>query len=156
APDGAYRPRDAFPGRDVPLPVSPEAPLSSTGPRATFFTATVHGDLPRLWLACLARALPEGAARFEVFDDSEGGRLDASLLPGAILLRRSAERPDFQVAYADALRRATTPLVAFVDTDVFWLSREAWPRVLAELDRPRVAAVACLGREAADSPGTFA
>jgi hypothetical protein len=157
APDGAYRPRDAPPGRDASLPEATEAPIAGgSAPRATVFTASVHGDLPRLWLACLSRSLPAREARVEVFDDSADGGLDARLLPGATVLRRTAERPDFQVAYADALRRATTPLVAFVDTDVFWLAPAVWPRVLAALEAPRVAGVACLGREQGESPGTFA
>ena len=94
--------------------------------------------------------------KFEVFDDSAKSDLDAAFLPGVTLLRRTEERPDFEVAYADALRRATTPFLAFVDTDVFWLSRDIWPRVLAEFERPRVAGVACISRTSAASPGTFA
>lgn len=156
-PDGAYRPRGAFPGSDVPAAEAAEAPIDERGgPRATVFAASVFGDLPRLWLACLRHALPAGDATFELFDDSAEGSLDRSVLPGVVVLGRSPARPDFQVAYADALRRATTPLLVFVDTDVFWLSREVWTRVLKELKNPRVAGVACLARAAAPSPGTFA
>ncbi len=54
------------------------------------------------------------------------------------------------------MRRATTPFLAFVDTDVFWLSRDVWPRVLKELESPRVAGVSCVSRASAASPGTFA
>lgn len=156
-PDGAYRPREAAPGSDVPAVEAPEARVDGTaGPRATVFAASVYGDLPRLWLACLRRALPAGDVRIELFDDSAEGALDEGLLPGVAVLRRSPARPDFQVAYGDALRRATTPLLAFVDTDVFWLSEGVWPRVLQELENPRVAAVSCVSRTAAASPGTFA
>ncbi len=157
SPDGAYRPRDAFPGRALPGTEAPESPIEAhASPRATVFAASVFGDIPRIWLACLRRSLPAGDVRFEVFDDSANGELDATLLPGASLLRRSDERPDFEVAYADALRRATTPFLAFVDTDVFWLSRDTWPRVMEEFERPGVAAVSCVSRASAASPGTFA
>lgn len=156
-PDGAYRPRGAFPGSDVPVAEAAEAPIDERGgPRTTIFAASVFGDVPRLWLACLRRALPSDDVRFEVFDDSAEGTLDEKLLSDVTLLRRSEERPDFQVAYGDALRRATTPFLAFVDTDVFWLSRDVWPRVLREFENPRVAAVSCVSRTAAASPGTFA
>jgi hypothetical protein len=156
-PDGAYRPRGAFPGSDVPVAEAAEAPIDGRGgARATIFAASVFGDLPRLWLACLRRALPAGEVHFELFDDSREGSLDRSLLPGVAVLPRSPARPDFQVAYEDALRRTTTPLLVFVDTDVFWLSRDVWPRVLREFENPRVAAVSCISRTAAASPGTFA
>ena len=68
----------------------------------------------------------------------------------------SPARPDFQVAYGDALRRASTPLLVFVDTDVLWLSRGVWARVERELENPKVGAVSCVSRTAAASPGTFA
>ena len=148
APDGFYLPRGAFPGSGR----SEEGAI----PRATVFTASVFGDVPRLWLACLRRALPAREARFELFDDSADGSLDGSLLPGVDVLRRSPARPDFQIAYGDALRRTATPFLAFVDTDVFWLSADVWPRVLREFENPRVAAVSCVSRTAAASPGTFA
>jgi hypothetical protein len=157
SPEGAYRPRGAFPGRQIPVTGSPASPIEThAGPRATVFTASVFGDIPRVWLACLRRSLPAGDVRFEVFDDSADGELDAALLPGVSLLRRSDERPDFEVAYGDALARATTPFLAFVDTDVFWLSRETWPRVMEKFGRPRVAAVSCVSRASVASPGTFA
>lgn len=156
-PDGAYRPRGAFPGRDAPAVEAAEAPIDArSSARATVFAASVYGDIPRLWHASLTRALPEQDVTFELFDDSPEGALEGGFLPGVALLRRSAERPDFQVAYADALWRATTPLLAFVDTDVYWLSRDIWFRILRELEKPEVAAVACLGRADSESPGTFA
>ena len=155
-PDGTYRPRAASPGEEPEVAESRELAIDATGPRATCFAASVFGDVPRLWLACLKRALPPEDVRFEIFDDSAEGSLDGSLLPGAAILRRSPARPDFQIAYGDALRRATTPLVAFVDTDVFWLSRDVWPRVLLEFGDPRVAGVSCVSRAATESPGTFA
>jgi hypothetical protein len=156
-PDGAYRPRGAFPGSPVAGAEVPESPIEAQGgPRATVFTASVFGDIPRIWLACLRRSLPAGDVSFEIFDDSAEGVLDGGLLSGAALLRRSEERPDFEVAYNDALRRATTPFLAFVDTDVFWLSRDAWPRVMEKFERPRVAGVSCVSRASAASPGTFA
>lgn len=157
SPDGAYRPRGAFPGRAYPESNALESAIDENGtPRVTVFTASVFGDVPRIWLACLRRSLPTGGVKFEVFDDSAEGALDVKLLPGVALLRRSAERPDFQVAYGDALRRATTPFLAFVDTDVFWLSPEVWPRVMKEFENPHVAGVSCLSRTSAASPGTFA
>ncbi|MEO8587230.1 MAG: glycosyltransferase [Acidobacteriota bacterium] len=156
-PDGSYRPRGAFPGSALAEARAPESPIDEGArPRATIFTASVFGDIPRLWLACLKSSLPSEEVTYEVFDDSSDGSLDEGLLPGVAVLRRSPSRPDFQVAYDDALRRATTPFLAFVDTDVFWLSRDVWPRVLEELENPRVAAVSCVSRAATPSPGTFA
>ena len=155
--DGAYRPRGAFPGSTLLGAEVPESPIEeNAGPRVTVFTASVFGDVPRIWLACLRRSLPSDDVRFEVFDDSAEGTLDEKLLPDVTLLRRSEERPDFQVAYGDALRRATTPFLAFVDTDVFWLSRDVWPRVMKKFESPRVAGVSCVSRASAASPGTFA
>jgi hypothetical protein len=156
-PDGSYRPRGAFPGSALLGVEVPESPIEeNAGPRVTVFAASVFGDVPRIWLACLRRSLPSDDVRFEVFDDSAEGTLDEKLLPDVTLLHRSEERPDFQVAYGDALRRATTPFLAFVDTDVFWLSRDVWPRVRKEFESPRVAGVSCVSRTSAASPGTFA
>ena len=156
-PDGSYRPRGAFPGSGPKIAQAEERLIQEPEEgRATIFTATVFGDVARVWLACLRRSLPSGEATFEVFDDSDANALDEKFLPDVVLLRRSEERPDFQIAYGDALRRAKTPFLAFVDTDVFWLSRDVWPRVLREFENPRVAAVSCVSRAAAASPGTFA
>ena len=156
-PDGSYRPRGAFPGSEPRSAEARENPVDEGAiPRATVFAASVFADVPRLWLACLGRALPAGEVNFELFDDSAEGSLDGSLLPGVAVLPRSPSRPDFQVAYGDALRRATTPFLAFVDTDVFWLSRGLWPHVMKEFESPRVAGVSCVSRAATESPGTFA
>ena len=94
-PDGAYRPRGAFPGSDVPVLETEEARIDERGPRATVFAASVFGDLPRLWLACLKRALPAGEVRFELFDDSADGSLDGRLLPGVAILPRVAGAAGF-------------------------------------------------------------
>jgi hypothetical protein len=157
-PDGRYRPRDAPPGLPITDPVLAGAPAAERegGVRLTVFAASVFPDVVRLWHACLVRALPPSETIVEVYDDSADEVLDASFLPGATLLRRTSGRPDFQCAYNDALARATTPLLAFVDTDVFWVSRELWARVLEKLERREVAAVSCVSREGTGSPGTFA
>ncbi|MGE5345726.1 MAG: nucleotidyltransferase family protein, partial [Acidithiobacillales bacterium] len=157
-PDGRYRPRGAPPGASPGTAASASAlsPAQESGAGLTVFAATVFPDLVRLWHACLVRALPREEAIVEVYDDSAAGDLDAVLLPGATILRRAPERPDFQMAYNDAIARATTPLLAFVDTDVFCVSKDVWRRARAELERPEVAAVSCVSREAAESPGTFA
>src|SRR5688500_2419537 len=52
--------------------------------------------------------------------------------------------------------RAPPPYLAFVDCDVFWLSRDLWPWLAGELDHPGVAAVACVSRHDRRSHGTFA
>lgn len=124
-------------------------------PALTVFTATVYGDLVRIWHACVARTLGD-AARIEIFDDSPGQDLDPGLLPGATVLRRSPARRDFHEAYNDALRRCPTPLLAFVDSDVFWLSAAAWLRARQDLASPEVAAVSCVSRTKTESHGTFA
>jgi hypothetical protein len=157
-PDGRYRPRDLPPGVPTTDRVLAAAPVVERAgePRLTLFTASVFPDVVRLWHACLVKALPPSGTVLEVYDDSVDGRLDAGFLPGAAVLRRTPERPDFEAAYNDALARATTPLLAFVDTDVFWVSREIWGRVLGKFERPGVAAVACVSREGIGSPGTFA
>ena len=92
----------------------------------------------------------------EVFFDSSENQLEGILFPGALVLRRSGRRRDFHDAYNDALLRADTPYLAFVDTDIFWLSPTVWPRALTELERPEVAAVSCFSRQHRASPGTFA
>ena len=154
-PNGSYRPRGACPASESKVVEAVENPIDPKGPLATVFAASVFGDIPRIWLACLRHSVPPDAAAIELFDDA-GGALDGALLPGVTLLGRSPERPDFQVAYGDALRRATTPLLAFVDTDVFWLSKDVWPGILREFEDSGVAAVSCVSRAATASPGTFA
>ena len=155
--DGRYRPRGAFPGAALAgARVSPRPLESRATPQATVFTASVHEDVARLWLTCLRRALPQAETAIEIFDDSADGALAMQNFPGVSILRGAPERPDFQIAYNDALTRATTPLLAFADTDVFWVSSGVWPRVRRELGAPNVAAVACVSRSAAESHGTFA
>lgn len=122
----------------------------------TVFTSTVYPDIVRVWNACIRSALPREEIRVEVFSDASEDRLEESLLPGAVVLRRSRRRRDFHDAYNDALARAATPYLAFVDTDVFWLSPHVWPRALKELERPKVAAVSCVSRRKRASHGTFA
>ena len=129
---------------------------ASAAPRLTVFTSTVYPDIVRVWNACIQSALPRDDIRVEVFFDSSERRLEAHVLPGAVVVRRSARRRDFHDAYNDALVRADTPYLAFVDTDVFWLSPTVWPRALREFERPEVAAVSCFSRQHRASPGTFA
>jgi hypothetical protein len=126
------------------------------GPFVTVFTSTVYGDVARLWHACIARAFPRSDAVVEIFDDSPGQDLDPALYPGAHLLRRTPSCRDFHEAYNEAVRRAATPLLAFVDTDVFWTSGDLWPRVRAAHAASEVAAVSCVSRSATESHGTFA
>ena len=131
------------------------APSFAT-PQLTVFTSTVYPDIARVWNACIQSALPRDEIRVEVFLDSSENRLEDHSLPGAVVLRRTGRRRDFHDAYNDALLRAETPYLAFVDTDIFWLSRTVWQRALTELGRPRVAAVSCFSRQHCASPGTFA
>lgn len=156
--DGRYRPRDAPPGTTPPPqppPVFPPPAPDGTR-RVTIHTASVYPDLVRVWRACIARAIPPRDAALQVFDDSEDGSLSEEQLPGLTLLKRSPACRDFHEAYNDALARATTPFLAFVDTDVFWVSPEEWGHVLGELADPHVAAVSCVSRTATASHGTFA
>jgi hypothetical protein len=122
----------------------------------TVFTSTVYPDIVRVWNACIRSALPREDIRVEVFSDTAEDRLEERLVPGAVVLRRTSVRRDFHDAYNDALARAETPYLAFVDTDVFWLSPTVWPHALDELERPEVAAVSCVSRRGRNTPGTFA
>jgi len=122
----------------------------------TVFTSTIYPDLARLWHACVSRSFPAGEAAIEVFQDSDEHVVDPRWLPGANVLRRSASRREFHEAYNDALARVETPYLAFVDTDVFWIAPDLWPRVRRELERPEVGAVSCASREQTVSHGTFA
>jgi hypothetical protein len=121
----------------------------------TVFTASARLDLARLWLACVARAFAEERVLVEIFGDADT-LLDPSLLPGALLLRPGPSRRDYQEALNDALRRATTPYLAFIDTDVFWTSAETWRQVRERFDDARCAAVSCVSRTATEGHGTFA
>ena len=124
-------------------------------PLATFFTCTVYPDIARLWYACLERAIPTGEARFEIYHDSDVCEIDPALFPDAEILKAGAARRDFQEAYNDALERVTTPWLAFVDSDVYWISNSLWARMKRELENPKVAAVSCVCRSHRKSHGTF-
>jgi hypothetical protein len=124
-------------------------------PLLTIFTASVRLDLARLWLACVTRAFPQGETRIEIFDDSGEGVLRPDLLPGAAILRPGAGRRDFQEAYNDALDRAATPWLAFLDTDAYPVSREVWPLVSARLEAG-AAAVLCAPRTGVEGHDTVA
>lgn len=130
-------------------------PLPSP-PLVTVFTSTIYPDLARLWHACVSRSFPADEAAIEVFQDSDEHEVDPRWLPGATVLRRAAFRREFHEAYNDALDRVETPYLAFVDTDVFWITPDLWPRVREELKRPEVGAVSCASREQTASHGTFA
>lgn len=128
----------------------------SPSPLVTVFTCTIYPDLARIWHACVRRSFPADEAVIEIFQDSDEHRLDERWLPGARLLRRTPARREFHEAYNDALARVETPYLAFVDTDVFWITPDLWPRVREELKRPEVGAVSCASREQTVSHGTFA
>lgn len=164
---GRYRPRTDAPPFDAgegegsspcfqPAPPRGEEP---TRPQSaalmgavTVFTATVYADVARLWLACVRKAFPD--AKIEIFWDSER---PAPSLPGATLIRRDGRRRDYHEAYDDALERCSTPCLVIADTDVFWTSRDLWPRLRETLERDeKLAAVACISREGRPSHGTFA
>jgi len=135
------------------------APSSLRSPSAklvTVFTSTIYPDLARLWHACIRRSFPADEAAIEVFQDSDEHVVDPRWLPGADVLRRAPSRRDFHEAYNDALARVETPYLAFVDTDVFWIAPDLWPRVREELKRPDVGAVSCASRDQIVSHGTFA
>jgi hypothetical protein len=125
-------------------------------PLVTVFTSTVYPDVARLWHACVSRAFPAAEARIEIFQDSERDDLDPGLYPGAAILRRTPARREFHDAYNDAVARVETPYLAFVDSDVFWISRGLWEWVKGRLAAPRVAAVSCVSRTRRPSHGTFA
>ncbi len=158
-PDGRYRPRGAGPLADPPARNPAESASAQDAPEdrlLTVFAASVYPDIARLWLSCIRRALPADSTRVEVFDDSAEGVLFGAGLTDVRILRPTAERRDFQEAYNDAVARTTTPLLAFVDTDVFWVRPDVWKRVQAELAPGDVASVSCVSRAAAESHGTFA
>jgi hypothetical protein len=125
-------------------------------PLVTVFTSTVYPDVARLWHACVSRAFPAAEARLEIFQDSARHSLDPGLYPGATILRRTPARREFHEAYNDAVARVETPWLAIVDSDVFWISRDLWPRVKERLGDPRVAAVSGVSRRRRPSHGTFA
>ncbi|HYN23327.1 MAG TPA: hypothetical protein VE078_20380 [Thermoanaerobaculia bacterium] len=122
----------------------------------TVFTSTIYPDLARLWHACVSRSFPADETVLEIFQDSDENPLDSRWLPGTTLLRRTPNRREFHDAYNDALARCETPFLAFVDTDVFWITPDLWPRVRQALADPKVGAVSCASREQTASHGTFA
>lgn len=124
-------------------------------PVLTVFTASARLDLARLWLACVTRAFAGEHVAIEIFSESNSV-LEPSLLPGATILRPGPSRRDYQEALNDALRRVTTPYLAFIDTDVFWTSADTWRRVKERLEDERCAAVSCVSRTATTGHGTFA
>ena len=121
----------------------------------TVFTSAVYPDLARLWYECVTRAFPAATTSFEIFDDSEN-TLDAAAFPRATILRQSPSRRDFQESYNDAVQRARTPYLAFIDTDIFWTSRDLWTHIAPQLSRPGLAAISCISRRHRPSHGTFA
>lgn len=125
-------------------------------PVLTVFTASARLDLARLWLACVRRAFPREEALIEIFDDSEGGVLRPERLPGATILRPGPGRRDFQEAYNDALRRASTPFLALLDTDAYATSADVWPSVRERFANEDVAAVSCAPRTATAGHDTVA
>jgi hypothetical protein len=125
-------------------------------PLVTVLTCTVYPDVARIWHACVARAFPKDEARIEIFYDSDAGLLDPARFPGASILPRTAARREYHDAYNDAVARVETPYLAFVDSDVFWISKELWPFAARELEKPRVAAVSLVSRTRRPSHGTFA
>jgi len=93
----------------------------------------------------------------EIFQDGDRETpLDPALFPGAALLRRGPGRRDFHEAYNQAVLRAETPYLAFIDSDVFWTAPDLWPWARRRLERPGVAAVSCISRPHRPSHGTFA
>jgi hypothetical protein len=109
-----------------------------------------------MWYACVRRAFSASTTRFEIFYDSNGAGLPGECFEGASILPRTAQRRDHHDAYNDAVKRATTPYLAIVDTDVFWTSAALWNRVRSLLERPDVAAVSCVSRSRRKSHGTYA
>jgi len=125
-------------------------------PLVTVLTCTVYPDVARIWHACVARAFPADEARIEIFHDSDAGGLDAAHFPGAEILPRTPARREYHDAYNDAVARVETPYLAFVDSDVFWISRDLWAFARQELAAPRLAAVSLVSRRRRPSHGTFA
>lgn len=122
----------------------------------TVFTATVYPDVARMWYACVRRAFPAATTKFEIFYDSDGDGLPRDCFDGASILRRTPDRRDHHDAYNDAVKRAETPYLAIIDTDVFWTNCELWDQVQSWLESPGVAAVSCVSRSRRKSHGTYA
>jgi hypothetical protein len=160
---GRYHARAEHPPHDphplAPSPIRTPCPPGEGEPPLddglTVIVSTVYGDVARIWHACVRRSLPE--ARIEIFWDSDQPAPSADLFPDASLLCRKAGRRDYHEAYNDALARCGTPYLALIDSDVYWISKDLWPRVRRELESDeKLAAVACISRHDRPSHGTFA
>jgi glycosyltransferase involved in cell wall biosynthesis len=127
----------------------------SSKPLVTVFTCTVYFDIARIWYACVSRVFPQGEAKFEIYVDSDGELPDMRYFRGVELIRQGPGRRDFQEAYNDAVARADTPYLAFIDSDVYWVSDSIWPFIKNELSKTEVAAVSCITRSQIQSHGTF-
>lgn len=126
-----------------------------SGAEVTLFTSTVYPDVARVWHACLVRALAGTEAALELFHDSVTYAPLEEWLPGVSIRRRGERVREFHEAYNDAVLRATTPVLVFVDSDLLWTSRSLWPLLRDALAAPGVAAVAAVSRTSAESHGTF-
>ena len=72
----------------------------------------------------------------EIFQDGDRETpLEPALFPGAALLRRGPGRRDFHEAYNEAVQRAETPYLGFIDSDVFWTTPDLWPWARQRLER---------------------
>lgn len=130
-------------------------PAPNSKPLVTVFTCTVYFDIARIWHACVSRVFPAEEAKLEIFIDSDSEPPDLQYLPGVEVIRQGPSRRDFQEAYNDALARVETPYLAFIDSDVYWVSDRIWPFVKSELQKPEVASVSCITRSHRQSHGTF-
>jgi glycosyltransferase involved in cell wall biosynthesis len=128
---------------------------ASSQPLVTVFTCTVYFDIARIWYACVSRIFPADEAKFEIFLDSDADIPELPYLHGVNVLRQAPSRRDFQEAYNDAVARAETPYLAFIDSDVYWVSDRIWPFIKDELRKPEVGAVSCVTRSHRESHGTF-
>ena len=137
------------------LPADLANAAADSEPRITVFTCTVYFDIARIWHACVSRIFRPAEARLEIYLDSDEEVPDAGLFPGVTVLRQAPSRRDFQEAYNDALARVETPYLAFIDSDVYWVSDRVWPLIQEVLRDPKVAAVACIMRTQCESHGTF-
>jgi len=124
-------------------------------PLVTVFTCSVYFDIARIWYASVSRIFPAGEAKFEIYIDRDGEPPDREYFRGVNFIRQAPSRRDFQEAYNDAVARVDTPYLAFIDSDVYWVSDRIWPSIKNELNKPRVAAVSCVTRSHRKSHGTF-
>jgi hypothetical protein len=124
-------------------------------PLVTVFTCAAYFDIARIWHACVTRAFPPGEARVEIFVDSDVESPDLRYFPNVTVIRQGPSRRDFQEAYNDALTRVETPFLAFIDSDVYWVSDTIWPFLKSHLVNPNTAAISCITRNHRESHGTF-